>query len=204
VAAAPEAAVHARPFATLLAFALMLSACASPRVRPQGVLAPDEPLQEMLPPGQPAIAFAGHDAVPIARFRATARVLSAKHYAIGRESKLAPVDLALGWGRMSDSAVLEAFSISQSARAFRWSAPELPIREDEILTHAANMHMIPASADVRATLMSVRAGDVVEFSGALVEVFGRDDEWSWASSTSRNDVGDGACELVVVRELRVR
>ena len=37
-----------------------------------------------------------------------------------RESDLAPVDLALGWGRMSDEAILKDIQISQSGRFYFW------------------------------------------------------------------------------------
>lgn len=186
---------------TLLAV-LALAGCA--RTRPPGVLAPDPPEQVPIPDGAAAHAVHDYDLVPLARFKITARVLSTHRYRGGRESKLAPVDLALGWGRMSDSAVLSAFRISQSARAFHWSAAELPIPEDEILTSAANMHLIPADDAVRSRIEQVRAGDVVAFEGSLVEVFAREDDWSWCSSLSRHDTGNGACEVVYVESIEVR
>lgn len=180
------------------------SACAPVRERPAGVLAAAAPEQIAVPDGAAPIAIGAFDAVPLARFRVTARVLSTKRYATGREARIAPVDLALGWGRMSDSAVLSAFRISQSFRAFHWSAAELPIPEDEIVRSSANMHLIPASDEVRRTIERVRVGDVVAFEGALVEVFERDRDWSWCSSLTREDSGTGACEVVLVERIEVR
>lgn len=58
----------------------------------------------------------------LANFDIEARVLSKENYYADRESELVPVDLALGWGAMSDSSVLEKLSISQSGRFYfyRW------------------------------------------------------------------------------------
>jgi hypothetical protein len=50
-----------------------------------------------------------HDAqlTPLANFEFDARLISVKWYR-DRESRYSPVDLGLGWGRMSDSVVIDA------------------------------------------------------------------------------------------------
>ncbi len=80
-----------------------------------GILAPDAPKQG---PAKEGLMFMHEDYVvrPLATFDIKARVLSRKRYLLGRESDLAPIDLALGWGQMSDEQILEHFSISQSGR----------------------------------------------------------------------------------------
>jgi hypothetical protein len=83
-----------------------------------GVLAPDVPRQEPVP--QAELPFKGYRLIPLARYRLEARVLSTEHYHLGREAELAPVDLALGWGRMSDQEVLERINISQGNRFYFW------------------------------------------------------------------------------------
>ena len=65
------------------------------------------------------------------------------------------------------------------------------------------MHMIPADGNVERTLESVRPGQVVNFNGYLVEAKSSDG-WHWRSSLSRNDTGNGACELVYVKSIWVR
>lgn len=126
-------------------------------------------------------------------------MLSREDYAIDAGAALSPTDLALGWGRMSDSAVIERLDISQSVRfySYRWhDAP--PIPPAEIVRSSANMHLIPADAAVARDLARVRVGDIVSLHGQLVEARGRDG-WRWRSSLTREDSGAGACELVFVR-----
>jgi hypothetical protein len=135
-----------------------------------------------------------------AHFDITARVLSRKDYSGGADARLIPTDLALGWGRMSDSDVLAKIDISQSGRFYHWHVKEFPIPRREIETFSANMHMIPASEDVRRQLERVRQGEVVHITGFLVDA-SRGDGWRWNSSLTRDDTGAGACELIYVERV---
>ena len=184
-----------------VALVLLIALAGCVRQRPPGVLAADNPVQEA-PDARP-FAFKGFAVTPLARFHVTARVLHTCDYHMGRESRLSPRDLALGWGPMSDSAVLADLHIDQMERFYTWSAHDLPIEQDDIVSHSSNMHIIPADDTVRAALMRVETGDVVTIDGELVQV-NADDGWAWASSMSRDDTGDGACELLFARSLDVK
>jgi hypothetical protein len=63
------------------------------------------------------------------------------------------------------------------------------------------MHVIPANDDVARALSRVREGDRLRMDGWLVEV-DAPDGWTWRSSTTREDSGDGACEVVYACSLR--
>ena len=145
----------------------------------------------------------GYRIVPLEKFDFQARVLSTEHYSMDRESQLAPVDLALGWGPMADPNVLAKISISQSNRFYYWHVDEFPIPRRDIEIHSANMHMVPASADVERALKSIQPGQAVTFSGYLIEVRAPDG-WHWRSSLTREDTGNGACELVWVERISAR
>jgi len=138
---------------------------------------------------------------PLADFDVEARVLSREDYTFDAGAALAPTDLALGWGRMSDSAVIDALEIRQSARFFsyRWRS-EPPIPPDEIVRSATNLHAIPADATIARELARVRVGEVVELRGRLVEA-SRANGWRWRSSLSREDSGAGACELMLIESI---
>ncbi len=168
-----------------------------------GVRAPDDPVQ-VERAGLAPFAVKGYQVTPVAEFALEARVLATENYHAGREAELSPTDLALGWGPMSDSAVLDRLQISQGNRFYfyRWS-DQPPIPPGEIVEHSANMHMIPASDAVRRRLDRVRAGQVVALRGYLVRVQAPDG-WHWNSSMSRSDSGNGACEVVWVEDLAVR
>lgn len=152
--------------------------------------------------GAPPVRIGRYVLKPIASFQVAGRVLGAKKYSSDREAELAPVDLAMGWGPMSNPDVLRAIDISQGGRFYRWRAANLPIPAREITRHSANMHLVPASEDVLRALRAVRAEQTVRFKGYLLEV-SADDGWRWKSSTTRADQGAGACELVLVDALEV-
>jgi hypothetical protein len=170
-------------------------------IQPPGVLAPDAPHQVNLEDG----ATLRRDDISLATrayFEITARVLSREDYAWDAEAVLSPTDLALGWGRMSDSAVLANFDISQSGRFYYWRTKAWPIPRREIEQSSANMHMIPADAGVRGALKRVRKGQLVHIEGFLVDA-SRPGGWHWNTSLTRGDTGAGACELVYVESLQI-
>ncbi len=141
---------------------------------------------------------------PQARFQLEARVLGAKGYSSGREADLSPLDLVLGWRKMSDQVVVDKISISQFHRFYTWWAdPDTPATREEITTCSANMHLIPATAEIEGKLLSLLEGEVVELQGYLVEVE-HPDGWVWRTSTTRDDTGPGACELIWVESVQVR
>ena len=166
-----------------------------------GVLAKQEPAQQSS--SQTNFTLNGYSITPLESFEIEARVLSAEHYSIDREADLAPVDLALGWGRMSDEAILKDISVSQSGRFYYWHVDHFPIPREEIETHSANMHMIPADSNIEKQLKSARVGQIVSIKGQLVEAKASDG-WHWKSSLTRNDTGAGACELVYVKEILIK
>jgi len=101
---------------------------------------------------------------------------------------------------MSDSAVLAKITISQSNRFYYWHVDQFPIPRREIETSSANMHMIPADDSVLRSLRRVRQGQLVHLKGFLVDAT-RPNGWYWHTSMTRDDTGDGACELVYVESV---
>jgi hypothetical protein len=169
--------------------------------RVPGVLAPDEPVQRELFTSS-FHEQNGYRIAPLTTFDIRARVISAARYRFGREADLAPVDLVLGWGALSDSNVLKQISFSQSGRAYTWWTKTWPVPRDKIESHSANMHMIPANREIEKQLKSVRPGNMVHLKGLLVEVTSKEG-WRWKSSLTRTDTGGGACELIWVESLFV-
>jgi len=164
-----------------------------------GEIAPNSPIQEKITSAQ--IHMIGKYAVrPVARFQVEARVLSTERYRFDRGAALSPIDLALGWGPMSNQAVLDQIDISQGGRFYRWRVKSYPIPRQQIIEHSANMHMIPANDEVRKDLLAVRVGEIVHIEGYLV-IATSEDGSIWKTSLTRKDSGDGACELVWVENI---
>ena len=140
----------------------------------------------------------GYTITPLARYKINAVVLSRERYFVDQGAALAPVDLALGWGPMSVSSVINDLRISQSARWYEYSFPgEPPLDPGLISTNSANTHCLPADAEVRAQLLAVRRHELVTLEGYLVEVTGPAG-YRWRSSLSRTDTRGGACEVMWV------
>jgi len=169
---------------------------------PGKVLVPEEPVQQALVPVK-SLNFKGAQIRLTHRFNVQGLVLSRKHYRVGTESKYSKVDLALGWGAMSNPNPLRMIKISQSNRFYHFRyehAPPMPHRTIE--NSSANMHMIGATPEIDKKLKSVKQGDVVKINGYLAHIK-QGNGWQWRSSTSRNDVGSGACELVYVNAIEI-
>src|SRR4051795_708041 len=170
-----------------------------PLTYPAGILISADP-QQTVTTAAP-IMRGDYQLKPLAHFAIAARVLHRKVYGWDRQSDLVPVDLALGWGAMSDQHVLDQVKITQSMR-FYWFEYKLPppISKDQIITHSTNVHVIPATAEIGSRCKSLRTGALIHLSGELVEAT-RSNGATWRSSLSRTDTGNGACELMLVQEL---
>jgi hypothetical protein len=169
---------------------------------PPGILVPESPRQLDLAAPQP-FAVGAFTVSPRAEFRVRARVLSRERYYLGDEADLSPVDLALGWGVMSDQGVLDRIKISQSGRWYftRYEYPA-PLSDAQIINHSGNMHMIPASDWVEDKLADIRGGDIIQARGYLVDV-DRDDGFRWRTSRTRSDTGNGSCEIFYIEQLHI-
>lgn len=169
-----------------------------------GVLIPEDPVQELVSDSEKRPVKIGNGvAEPLAHYKIRARVLSTNRYWFDPGAAFSPIDLALGWGPMSDSRILNQLSISQSLRYYhvRWSNPP-PIPSEEIMHHSANVHIVPANDVVKDIISDLREGSLIEMTGDLVMISGKDGG-EWKSSLSREDTGPGACELMRVTSIRV-
>ncbi len=136
-------------------------------------------------------------------YEVEALVLSRERYYYDRGAQLAPVDFALAWGPVADPAVYTRIKWSQADRWYRFHMryDEVRISPWEVRNHSANTHIIPNPEDpgLRSLLLGVRPGHAVRLKGFLVRVRG-EGGYSWNSSRSRTDAGEGSCELLYVTE----
>ncbi len=147
--------------------------------------------------------FQGYNITNLEPYAGEFRVLSRENYNFGREAELSPVDFALGWGQMAKPEVYKQLSIRQSNRWYHWRyehAPPIPVQE--IASLSANTHLIPATPAIATQLKQIDEDDLIYLKGKLVEVTAADG-WQWRSSLSRHDTGAGACELMLVEDVRV-
>ena len=171
-------------------------------VHEPGVLVTELPLQRAME-GSAPILLDGYRLTRRAKFTIRARVLSRENYRWGSESDLSPIDLALGWGAMSEQAVLDRITITQGSRWYftRYDLPA-PISDQAIINNSSNMHMVPANRWVLKKLKEIRHGDVVRLKGFLVDI-DSDSGFRWRTSLSRDDTGNGSCELFYVEDIYI-
>jgi hypothetical protein len=193
-------------FAIICAFALWSAYngfLTRERSHPPGSIATEEPRQRNIDNGA-SFQRDRYTLTPRAKFSATARPLRTERYRTDVGAEIAPIDVAIGWGPMSDSALLDQLKFSQSGRFLHWSANKPPtVAWDVINRSAANMHVIPADPSVLQRLSKARIGDLIEIDGELVDVK-RNDGWRWNTSMTRDDQGGGACELIYVTNVVIR
>ena len=165
----------------------------------------DSPMQSEVANNIQKISLGDSTIVPLAGISLQARVLAREDYSFDPGAEFSPVDLALGWGPMAKPGMAEKLNVSQSSRWYRysWDGNGPPIPLSEIISHSANMHMVPASNAVAESLKRVSEDDVIELNGWLIRIE-KENGWRWQSSLSRDDSGDGACELVYVCSIQVK
>jgi hypothetical protein len=166
---------------------------------PAGVLVESDPQQIAISDGEALIEHGEYHLKPLARFSIDARILHRKTYGYDRGAKLVPVDLAVGWGPMSDQVVLDRIKISQSMRFYWYEYQSPPIPKEQIISHSTNLHVIPATPAIASFCKSVRQGELIHLQGELIEATGPE-IGTWRSSLSRTDTGNGACELMLVED----
>jgi hypothetical protein len=143
---------------------------------------------------------------PRARYQIAARVLGNKAYRWDWESAVAPRDLALGWGALSDPAVDEWLEWSQRSRWFyvRWQN-DSPYRGSTVMTQVANTHIIPATDNLTKILGRVETNQHILLEGYLVDVqvYSAANNLTLHVPTSlvRTDTGAGGCEILYVERL---
>lgn len=166
-----------------------------------GMPAAREPVQTAAALPAP-FAHGDYTITPLAHYEITAVVLARERYRNDRAARLAPVDLALGWGSMSSASIINELKFSQSGRWYRysWNREGPPLEPAQIARQSANTHCLPASPSIRKKLLAVRRHELVTLAGYLVEISGPDN-YHWRSSLSRDDVRGGSCEVLWITEI---
>ena len=143
----------------------------------------------------------------------TAVVASVRDYwGLGDYDTLVPRDVCLVWGGLIEPLNSGKASFTQSGR---FCNPVIDGQEYSNLDIAevrgvfgnkmlalhefSNNHVIPSSTEVRGKIFGLNKGDKVRLSGYLVTV--RYGGIQLSSSTTRNDFGDGACEVFYVTKV---
>lgn len=165
-----------------------------------GILIKDEPLQGPVPAGHGFWQSGDTRIRALASYNIKGRVLHVERYRWDAMADLAPIDLGVGWGVMSDEIYAARCQFSNSGRYLSWSWSGNDFPAETASRCMTNMHLLPANDRVRDRLLSLRPGQLFQAGGYLVEVM-RPGMGRWTSSLSRLDTGEGACEIMWVQSL---
>lgn len=128
-----------------------------------------------------------------ARLTFVAKVLSVRDYQDMPESQIAPVDIVISWSED----IYPGVNVTQDKRWY-YASPRSKIGAD-FFFNTANLHMVGIDGENRKKL---KKGAVIYSSGWLVDVSGPGG-FSWRTSLTRLDRGDGACELFFPEKIQV-
>jgi hypothetical protein len=171
--------------------------------RDPGEIAAADPLQSALD-APLTVSHGDFQVIGQARFKAEVRVLARERYRLGALADASPLDIAVGWGPMSDSAVIEQLDIWQSGRFYFWHYDDVPPVDTRIIeSHSANWHLVPANDLVWRKLKRLRVGDLVTLEGMLVNLE-NPEVGTMTTSLRRDDTGAGACEIIYVEYASIR
>jgi hypothetical protein len=139
---------------------------------------------------------------PRATFEVSAVVVGSERYRLDDSAFLSPLDLALAWGDAASPEVRRRVHVYQAARFFSWSTRDSSLDLGRLSRQQANVHVIPATPNVRRALLGIGRDDAVRLAGLLVDAQAADG-FRWGTSLSRTDSGMGSCELLWVEEAQV-
>jgi hypothetical protein len=146
----------------------------------------------------------------VAEYSISARVIGTRNYRFKTQNRLAPKDVALAWGFLSDESVDDKIKWSMRNRFYTYRIDDGVWLNSiggltAIAHNSANNHLIPADSDAARQIRAVRNGDYIRIEGYLVNVYWTRDNGSWFrwnTSTTRTDTGDGACEIIYVTDIK--
>ena len=138
----------------------------------------------------------------IAVYTVSGVIKSKKNYSMDPASVVSPMDLVIAWGTLNRKGIDEGIAYTQFNRWYSYkyksgSAASLI----SIGRMSANIHIIPADKNIQKALGKIRIGDYIELSGYLVNVYFGQGMSAWRSSLTREDSGDGACEIMYVTKI---
>ena len=143
---------------------------------------------------------------PVAEYKLSGMVVSKKSYSDDWDGKISPMDLAIVWGKLAEPEYGRYITFSQGSRWYHYKWKEgSSIEGSYVITHSGNHHIIPATENIRRAIKTVKNKDKVILEGLLVNIKGTYQGRTvfWNTSLSRNDTGNGSCELFYVLKVRI-
>lgn len=106
------------------------------------------------------------------------RVIANKRYWFDGMRHISSIDLLLAWDRMSDEELLRRMLVKINDRSYHVQMTKPPFQRGNIHQNLIMAHTIPATDRVQDKLKSIRRGQLISFSGYIVDIENRiGSEW---------------------------
>jgi hypothetical protein len=173
--------------ALLLALVLYLEVRSGREItHPPGILINSEPHMAIVKTPRPW-KVDGKEIYPLVRFWLQGRVLGSQRYSNDSLSDVCPIDIALGWGPMSDQSILDKLEIAQDNRMLGFDPADQdhpPPGYGTLWQYVKNVHTLPADDNIKKEVLSVRTGELIELAGYLVGIK-ENGQWTAISSLKK-------------------
>lgn len=143
----------------------------------------------------------------VASYKIYGRVVDVQnYYGNSTINKLSPKDVGISWGALAleqNNKKIKWNSAGNRFLSWRSSDGEFISKmggENKIGEYFSNNHLIPSDDNIEKTMSAIEQGDYIMIEGYLVNVFGKN--FTWNTSTTRTDSGDGACEIIYVTSIK--
>ncbi|MDK2951828.1 MAG: hypothetical protein PWQ77_1493 [Kosmotogales bacterium] len=143
-----------------------------------------------------------YEITPLKEYTLSGLVISKRSYS-DYGSRLVPYDFLFVWGELIEEDNRKGIDFWQNNRWYYFRINASKWNLDFIQNRSANVHLLPKNENILKTLQFVPKYEKAVFIGKLISIRGIDDNFSWKSSLSRSDAGDGACELMYVEKIIV-
>ncbi|MCR5209823.1 MAG: hypothetical protein K6C99_06405 [Lachnospiraceae bacterium] len=131
------------------------------------------------------------------------------YFGMSPEDKISPRDVSLAWGKVAEQNVQVGFHWKASERGLK---NKVDSREklalvgsvEDVLRQCSNNHLITLDTATTNAVKKIKVGDHIRLKGYLVYVDGHHPskkDFFWYSSTSRDDIGSTACEIILVKSV---
>jgi hypothetical protein len=134
-------------------------------------------------------------------------VATFKYLPITTGNRMSPMDVGIVWGDLIDEENLKHIKWHETGTRFlHWETKDGTWYQEfgSVEGLYSNNHLVPSNNKAKNMIKKIKRGDYIKITGYLVDIFWeeRNRSYSWHSSITRNDQGDGACELIYVTDVK--
>ncbi len=112
-------------------------------------------------------------------------------------------DLCVIWGNNVNSEIYQKLKFSSDSWTCWVSSDSYAIWEKFNMNQLSNNHLLVEDEQIKKKLMSTEIGDHVQIKGMLVSYKNLNNGYQRASSITRNDTGNGACETIFITSFKL-